>query len=99
MKLGFSEEFYNLMKTVDFSDIEDRIVFIDDERAIEMEDEDVTFIDYYGKPFQESPINAILSCIDSEIVASGLSANQNTVLPRGRKLYELYDSILYCFDN
>ena len=95
MKIGFNDKFYNLIKSVDFSEIKNNIKFIDDEKAIEMPDESITIKDAFGDSFEEAPIDALLNCIDSEITNTGLSLDQNEVLPRGRDLYELYDSILY----
>ena len=95
MKIGFNDKFYNLIKSVDFSEIKNNIRFIDDEKAIEMPDESITLKDAFGDSFEETPIGALLNCIDSEITNTGLSLDQNEVLPRGRDLYELYDSILY----
>lgn len=95
MKIRFSEKNYNLIKSVDISDIKDYIQFFDDERAIEMLDIDLEFVDYYGRSYNETPLGALLLCIDAEILASGISEDQNAILPRGQELYRLYDSILY----
>lgn len=95
MKITLSAEMYKLIKSVDFEDIENDILFSDSENTIELEDRDISFRDMFGEEYKETPINAILMCIDAEITRTGLSDEQNEILPRGQQLYELYDSIYY----
>jgi len=95
IKFIFSEEKYRLLKTVNLSDLGEHIQFDDRECSIILDEEKIVRKDYFDKPFEMSPLETLLDCISDEIVASGLSEDQEKVLPRGRELYELYDGVYY----
>ena len=95
MVIWLDESAYNLAKSVDFSELDSHIRFDDSNNSIELDEEPIVQEDYFGKKFEEKPIWIMLGCISDEVVLSGLSPDQNKVLPRGRELYELYDSIYY----
>ena len=50
---------------------------------------------YSPRELRRSTINMLLDCIGDEVVSTGLSDDQEKVLPRGKELYQLYDSIYY----
>lgn len=95
MVIWLDESAYNLAKSVDFSELDSHIRFNDSNNSIELDEEPIVQEDYFGKKFEENPIWIMLGCISDEVILSGLSADQNKVLPRGRELYNLYDSIYY----
>lgn len=90
IKLTKSE--YELAKTVNFSKMENHISFKEN-NEIEIDEKKMTLKDYLGDEYEESCINIFLDCITTEIDFTGLSDDQEEVLPRGRELYELHDSI------
>lgn len=95
MIIKLDEKYYNLAKTVDFSEIGENIRFIDASYSIELDEAPIVFEDYFGEKFEKPAIDAMLGCIGDEVVASGLSDDENTILPRGQDLYNLYDIIYY----
>lgn len=95
MIIELSKEFYELAKTVDYTELGNHIKFDDEKNKIILDDCDIQIENNKGDYFAESNINVLLSCIDAEICMTGLSDDQNKVLPRGRQLYALYDSIYY----
>ena len=95
MIIKLDKKFYNLAKTVDFTELEDKIRFIDASFSIELDEVPVKLIDYLGEEFEKPSIDALLDCIGDEVVESGLSDDQNTILQRGQDLYNLYDIIYY----
>lgn len=95
MLISLKDDAYKLAKTVDFSDLEGHIRFNDKDSTIELNDERVRLHDYFDNEYEDFPIWVMLECISDEVIMSGLSADQNEVLPRGRELYALYDSIYY----
>ena len=95
MIIELNDEFYALAKTVDFSYMGEHIKFDDEKNQIVLDDCDIKIKDYRGFYFIESSLSLFLSCITDEVCRSGLSDDQNEVLPRGRQLYALHDSIYY----
>ena len=95
MILFLDDNKYRLAKTIDFSEMQNAIVFNDENNSIELSDEKVVLKDFFDEEYKEDPINAMLDCISDEVVLTGLSEDQQNVLPRGSALYELYDSIYY----
>lgn len=92
MIIKLTKKEYELAKTVDFSEMENHISFRDNNK-IEVDDGKITLKDYKNEEFEQSCIGLFLECITTEIDFTGLSDNQEEVLPRGRELYELHDSI------
>ena len=99
MKLFLNRKTYELAKTVDYSEMGNSIAFNDSESSIEVSDKDITLRDYFGEEFKESPIDVMLDCISDEVVATGMTEDQERILPRGRELYDLYDSIYYAIQR
>ncbi len=95
MIIKLDKKSYELAKTVDFSELGDHIQFNDYELSIELDDEPVVLLDYFDNEYELSPIKVLLGCISDEVVLTGLTSDQNEVLPRGRELYALYDGIYY----
>ena len=95
MIIELSKEFYELAKSIDWSEIEEYIKFDDRNNTLELEDCDIMLDNHKGDYYIEDSVNALLSCIDAEVCRSGLSDDQNEVLLRGRQLYALYDGIYY----
>ena len=96
MKIYLSEEFYNLAKSVDFSDISDRIIFNDQDKEVDVDERPIIKTDFFGEKYEASPITVMLGCISDEVINSGMSSDQQKILPRGKALYNLYDNI---YDN
>lgn len=95
MIIELNDEFYALAKTVDFSDMGEHIKFDDKKSRIVLDDCEILIENDEGGFFPLSAIGAFLDCITTEIDMTGLSDDQNEVLPRGRQLYALHDSIYY----
>jgi len=95
MVIRFDEQMYDLAKSVDYSDLGKSIRFDDAKQIIELSDDVIITKDYFGTEHERAPIWIMLACISDEVERSGLSDDQEKVLPRGRALYELYDAIYY----
>ena len=95
MIIELNDEFYALAKTIDFSDMGEHIKFDDKKSRIVLDDCDIGLKDYYGRTHYETALHCFMGCIITEIDMTGLSDDQNEVLPRGRQLYALYDGIYY----
>ncbi len=78
MVISLPDEQYKLLKSIDFSDIKEHIHFDDQNKSVEVTD---------------SKVDELQIIVDDEIVLKGLSDDQEEVLPLGRKLYDLYDTI------
>jgi len=78
MKFILNADQYALLKTIDFSEIGDSVNLDDSTLSVSIKDDQI-------RTFQV--------IISEEIDRRGLSDDQNTVLPLGRKLYALYDEI------
>ena len=95
MLIKLRKEAYILAKSIDFSELGNHIRFIDSDNSIELDDGSIVLRDYFDNEYEDLPIWVMLECISDEVATTGLSADQNEVLPRGRELYALYDSIYY----
>lgn len=95
MIIYLSDSAYNLAKSVDFSELGDSIQWNDRNNSIELDDKPIALLDYFDNEYEELPVQVLLECISDEVIQTGLSDDQNEVLPRGRELYTLYDSIYY----
>lgn len=95
MIMQFEDEYYKLLKSVDLTAIQDYIKLDDINHTLDLEECNIMLKDGNGDYFEESSVNVLLGCIDDEICMTGLSDDQNEVLPRGRQLYALYDGIYY----
>lgn len=95
MIIELNDEFYALAKTVDFSYMGEHIKFDDEHNRIVLDECDIERKDYYGESYYMTAIGCFLDCITTEIDMTGLSDDQNEVLPRGRQLYALHDGIYY----
>ena len=78
MKFKLDKEQYRLLKQLDFSEIGSSVEFLDDETSVSVADSDVRLFRVI---------------ITEEIDANGLTDDQNDVLPYGRQLYAIHDSI------
>ena len=90
MILNFSEENYNTLKKVNFSEIGSGISFDDSKRTVELLE---TNEDASGF----SNLDLFQVIINEEIVAEGMD-DQETVNQYGLKLYKAYDEMLYQLD-
>jgi len=80
MLFKLDEKQYNLLKTIDFSEINGSFSFDDATLSVEVSDD---------------AVGTFQVIISEEIDVKGLSNNQDEVTPYGRKLYALYDEITY----
>lgn len=78
MKFNLTPEQYQLLKGIDFSEIGPDVEFLDNETAVSVANKSVGLFQII---------------ISEEIDVNGLTDDQNDVLPYGRKLYAIYDSI------
>lgn len=78
MKFKLNPEQYQLLKGIDFSEIGADVEFLDGETAVSVANKSVGLFQII---------------ISEEIDVNGLTDDQNDVLPYGRKLYAIYDSI------
>ena len=69
-----------ILKKIDFSEIEEPIVYDDNQATVTVPD---------------SKVGLFLMIISEEIDVYGLTDDQDDVLPYGRKLYAIYDSVYY----
>ena len=69
-----------ILKKIDFSEIEEPIVYDDNQTTVTVPD---------------SKVGLFLMIISEEIDVYGLTDDQDDVLPYGRKLYDIYDSVYY----
>lgn len=76
--LNLSKENYDLAKTIDFSELLNRVVFNDEQHSITV-------------PAADMDIFMVI--ISEEVDMKGLSEDQQEVTPYGRKLYSLYDEV------
>lgn len=77
MTFTFSKDQVDILKKIDFSEIAEPVVFGDNQTSVTVPD---------------SKAGLFLTLISDEIDMHGFSADQNEVLPYGRKLYAIYDS-------
>ena len=78
-KIILSKEQYDLINTIDISEIgKENIIFSDKDYSLYVE---------------EGSIRLLRILITEEIDRNGLTDHQNVVTPYGRKLYELHDTI------
>ena len=77
MTFTFSKDQVDILKKIDFSEIAEPVVFGDNQTSVTVSD---------------SKAGLFLTLISDEIDMHGFSADQNEVLPYGRKLYAIYDS-------
>lgn len=80
MTFTLTKEQIAILKKIDFSEIEEPIVFGDNQTTVTVPD---------------SKTDLFLMNISDEIDMHGFTADQNDVLPYGRKLYAIYDSVYY----
>jgi hypothetical protein len=78
MTFSLSKDQYNLLKTIDFTEIKKSVRFHDGENEVEVKRE---------------AIRLFQVIISEEIDRNGLTDDQDDVTPKGRKLYALYDAI------
>ena len=78
MTFTLTKDQIGILKKIDFSEIEEPIVFGDNQTTVTVPD---------------SKADLFLMNISDEIDMHGLSDDQDDVLPYGRKLYAIYDSI------
>ena len=95
MVIQFNNESYKLLKTVDVIQLANHIKFNDQAQSVELDEEPVFLLDYFDNKYESTPLKVLLDCIADEVAVSGLTSNQEEVLPRGRELYALYDDIYY----
>ena len=69
-----------ILKKIDFSEIEEPIAYDDNQTTVTVPD---------------SKVGLFLMIISEEIDVYGLTDDQDDVLPYGRKLYAIYDSVYY----
>lgn len=77
-KFKLSAESYMLMKTLDFSEMGDRLKYNDSSNSFETLDADL-----------------VLTIITENIATFGMDELQDNCTEYGRKLYKLYDEIIY----
>lgn len=77
MKIELTEYGYNLLKTIDLSEMGEKLRLSDDEHSVYIEKKD---------------IDLLQTIIEEEINVNGLSEDQQEVTPYGRDLYGLHDS-------
>ena len=80
MTFTLTKDQIGILKKIDFSEIEEPIVYGSDQTTVTVPD---------------SKVGLFLMNISDEIDMHGFTADQNDVLPYGRKLYDIYDSVLY----
>ena len=78
MTFTLTKEQLAILKKIDFSEIGEPIVYDDNHSTVTVPDE---------------KIDQLLMLLVDEIDMHGLSDDQDDVLPYGRKLYAIYDSI------
>ena len=78
MKFKLLKKQYQLLRTIDFSELNGKISFIDKMEEVTVDDDALSL-------FQ--------MIISEEIDRNGLTDDQNDVTPHGRELYALYDAV------
>lgn len=76
--LNVSKENYDLAKSIDFSELLNRVMFNDEQHSIAV---------------RKTDIDIFMVIISEEIDMKGLTEDQQDVTPHGRRLYELYDEV------
>ena len=76
--LNLSKENYDLAKSIDFSELLNRIAFDDEQHT---------------SAVPEADMDVFMVIISEEVDAKGLSEDQQEVTTYGRKLYRLYDEV------
>ena len=93
IKIAFDREKYELLESVDLTDLGKHIQFADEEQSIILDEEKVIRFDFYNVPYAESPIDVLLECITEEVAASGMIPDQENLRSRQKALCNMYDWI------
>ena len=93
IKIVLDRETYLLLESVDLTDLGKHIQFSDEEQSIILDDEKVIQFENYNVPCAKSPADVLLECISEELTASGMTPDQEKLLPRQKALCDMYNRI------